>query len=174
VDINEYASSQLPEVKEWIAAMNKLMIDGSCRVTSTVVSNSKRTDGKFSYASRKSKKTVCIINIGTSGCYISLRGNHFIHPNQTMTNNILDELPENMFSFVIKGTGCGLGTCITHDYMVNPDHKCVHGHAEVFTYKRQKSFRCKYGGYKFVLDKTTEFNILKKWINYEISWKPED
>ena len=170
VTTNEYANSLPPEVKEGIAKLDKLMLEVGCRVAAGVVSNSKRTDGKFSYTSRKSKKTVCIINIGTSGCNISLRANHFIHPNNTNTGNILDELPEDVFNYVIRGAGCG--SCVNPDLSINTGHKCVHGHAEVFEYNGIKSYRCPHYGYLFKLDTATDFEMLAKWIEYELAWGP--
>ena len=171
VKINEYASTQPPEVRKGIALLDKLLTDGNCRVTAGVVSNSKRTDGKFSYTSRASKKTVCIINIGTSGCNISLRANHFIHPNHTNIGNILDELSEDVLNFVIKGAGCGV--CVNPDFSTNTSHKCVHGHAEIFSYKGKMSYRCPHYGYFFMLEKATDFEMLAKWIEYELAWKPQ-
>jgi len=144
------------------------MIDSGCRVASSVVSNSKRIDGKFTYTSKRTKKSICIINLGRSGNYISLRGNHFIHPNGN--KNILDELPEEVLGFVLKGAGCKLGYCLDLDYTINQDNYCVHGNAEVFEYNKQKSHRCPYNGWRFDLIETTDFKILSKWIALEVMW----
>ena len=149
------------------------MLDNGCRTAAGIVSNSKRTDGKFTYTSKKSKKTVCIINIGTSGYNISLRGNHFIQPNNTNIGNILTELPESVFNYVMTGAGCKLGACLNHDYSVNNNHKCVHGHAEVFEYNGQKSHRCPHYGWKFELSKVENFEMITKWIKYELAWRPD-
>ena len=165
VDINEYASNQPLVVREWLSTIDKLMIGDNCRVASSVVSNKKRTDGKFSYVSKKTKKTVCIINMGTSGNYISMRGNHFIYPGGK--ENILDQLPKDMFDFVIKGAGCEPGHCLNFDYSINQDNYCVHGNAEVFEYNGQKSFRCPHNGWKFDLNEITNFEMLTKWIRLE-------
>lgn len=168
IDINEYAAFQPPKVRAWLAEIDVLLRNGGCRVVSSVVNNKKRTDGKFSYTSKRTKKTVCIINIGTSGHYISMRGNHFIHPNSK--ENILDELPEDTLDFVLRGAGCGAGHCLNLDYSVNTDNSCVHGNAEVFEYKGQKSFRCPHNGWNFNLNETTNFEILTRWIALEIAW----
>ena len=168
VDINEYANNQPKAVRDWLAGVDKLMRDGGCRGISSVVSNSKRTDGKFTYTSKRTKKTVCIINMGTSGNYISMRGNHFINPNGK--ENILDELPEGMFDFVMKGVGCGLGHCLNLDYSINHNNSCVHDSAEVFEYNRQKSYRCSHNGWRFDLSETTNFDMLTKWIMLELAW----
>ena len=169
VDINEYASSQPPQVRAWISKIDKFMIENNCRVVSSVVSNKKRTDGKFTYTSKRTKKSVCIINFGTSGDYISMRGNHFIHPNGK--ENILDELPEDVFDFVMKGVGCGLGHCLNLDYSVNQDRDyCLHGSADVFEYNGQKSYRCSHNGWRFDLIETTNFEMLSRWIALELAW----
>ena len=170
VCINEYANSLSLEIREWLAKIDKLMIDNGCRTTTGIVSNSKRTDGKFTYTSKKSKKTICIINIGTSGCNISLRANHFMYPNHTNIGNILDELPENILSYVMKGAGCNLGACLNHDHSVNQDNECVHGHADVFEYNGRKSHKCPHYGWKFDINDTDNFDILIKWIEYELVW----
>ena len=172
VNINEYASSLSPEIREWLTKVDNLMLTNGCRTTTGVVSNSKRTDGKFTYTSKKSKKTICIINIGTSGYNISLRANHFMYPNQTNVGNILDELPEDVFNYVINGAGCNLGACLNYDYSVNQNNSCVHGHAEVFEYNGQKSHKCPHYGWKFDLNETQNFNIIAKWIEYELAWCP--
>ena len=168
IDINDYASNQPTQVRAWISEINEFMVDNNCRVVSSVVSNKKRTDGKFTYTSKRTKKSICIINFGTSGNYISMRGNHFIHPSEK--ENILDELPEDVFDFVMKGAGCKPGHCLNLDYSVNEDSNCVHGNAEVFEYKKQKSHRCPHNGWRFDLVDTTDFEMLSKWIELELEW----
>jgi len=167
-DINEYASTQPLKVKNWLIAIDKLMTDDGCRVISKTVSNSKRTDSKFTYASKKTKKTVCIINIGTSGCNISLRGNHFIHLNDK--ENILDELPEDMFLAVRGRVSCG---CRNPNHSINPDYDCVHGVAGLYTYKGETFLTCLYSGFDFKLDENTNFDILTKWIELEVAFDGE-
>jgi len=166
VDINEYAANQLPQVRVWLSKVDKFMIENNCRVVSSIVSNSKRTDGKFTYTSKRTKKSVCIINLGTSGCYVSMRGNHFIHSGGEET--ILNELPRDVLNFVMQGAGCELGHCLNLDYSINHDNYCVHGNAEVFEYNEQKSHRCPHNGWRFELDETTNFDILSRWIALEI------
>ena len=174
IDINEYAGSQPLPMKEWLAVVDKLMLDSGCRVASSVVSNSKRNDGKFTYTSKRTKKTICIINIGTSGCNISMRGNHFIFSKGN--ENILDNLPKDVFDYVIKGAGCKPGEgCLNDDYTAKRgtykgNNPCMHGVAEVFEYKGQKSHRCPHYGWKFDLKEAKNFEILMKWIALEIAW----
>jgi len=168
VEITAYANSQPPEVRGWLVAVDKLMTDSGCRVVSKVVSNSKRTDSKFTYTSKKTKKTVCIINIGTSGCNISLRSNHFIHPNGK--GNILDELPEDMFHTVRGRASCG---CRNPDHSVNLDYDCVHGVAGLYTYKDETLLTCLYGGFDFVLNESANFDILTKWVELETAFDGE-
>jgi hypothetical protein len=167
-DINEFASSQPQKVKEWLVMIDKFMLDGRCRIDSKVVSNSKRIDGRFSYTSKKTKKTVCIIIIGSSGCKISLRGNHFIHPNSK--GNILDELPADMFSVVKKRKSCG---CRNSDHSINYNYDCVHGVCGLYIYKKKTFVTCLYSGFDFALDDTTNFDMLTKWIVLESSFGGE-
>ena len=168
VDINDYANSQPPKVKLWIAEIDKLMRDNNCRVVSSVVSNKKRTDGKFTYTSKRTKKSVCIINMGTSGNYISMRGNHFIHSNGE--GSILDALSDDMFTVVRGRASCG---CRNPDHNINPDYDCVHGVAGLYTYKGETLITCLYGGFDFVLNETTNFDMLAKWIALEAAFDGE-
>ena len=168
VTINEYANSLSPKIRDWLAKVDKFMLDNGCRTNSNVVNNSKRTDGKFIYTSKKTKKTVCIINIGTSRCNISLRGNHFIHPNGK--GNILDELPEDMFSIVRGRKSCG---CRNTDHSINANYDCVHGVAGLYTYKGEMLVSCLYGGFDFTLNETANFDMLTKWIILEASFDGE-
>ena len=173
ISINEYAKSKLSnELKEWIAVIDKFMIDNGCKAESFLWGMG--AGGRFPYTSRKSKKPVCIIYINPdNGCSIALGGNHFIHPNQTNVRNILDELPQNMLDDVMKGADC-LGKCITHDYSINPDFKCSYGVADIFSYNGTKSLKCRHNPrFDFSLDKTTELEIFRKWIEYEVAWTPE-
>jgi len=168
MDINEYASNQPQSVKKWLAETDKLMRDGGCRVISSVVSNSKRTDGKFTYTSKQTKKSICIINIGTSGNFISMRGNHFMRPNGELT--ILDKLPQDIYNFIMSGVGCGLGHCLNLDYSINHNKSCVHDNAEVFEHNGQKSYKCGHNGWRFDLNEDTNFEVLTKWIELELAW----
>lgn len=174
LDINEYASNQPRTIREWLARIDKLMIDDGCRVASSVVSNSKRTDGKFTYTSKRTKKTVCIINMGTSGCNISMRGNHFIFPKGN--EMILDELSQEIFDYVIEGAGCKPGEgCLSDDYTAKQgiykgNNPCMHGVAEVFEYNGQKSHRCPHYGWRFDLNEAKNFEMLTKWIALELAW----
>jgi hypothetical protein len=131
------------------------------------------TNGRFSYISQKSKKPVCIIYISPdSDCRAALGGNHFIHPNHTCADNILDELPKVMLDFIMKGSQ---GSCICKslnpDNSVNPDHNCSNG-PDIFAYNGINSFSCRHNPrFDFKLDNTAEFEKLTKWIKYEIAWE---
>jgi len=179
VQITEYiAETQVPKkVKDWVIAIDKFMLDSGCRVEGFA-------SGRFQYTSRKSKKSVCVIYVGADGCGISMRGNHFVLPNDTSVNNILDELPETKLNSVMDGIGCEVLTaiikgdetimqrCLKKDYSVNPEHKCAYGIADVFGHNGVKSFRCGHNpGVYFNLDESTDFGLIKKWIVYEIAWK---
>ena len=172
VDIKEYAETRLPEeVKNWIAAIDKFMVENGCKVDASITMRG--TNGRFSYTSRKSRKPVCIVYISPDGCTIALQGNHFIHPNHTSVNNILDELPKNMLDTVMKGAfGSCAAACINPDYSVNLAFKCTYGVADVFAHNGVKSFSCRHNPrFHFALDETADFEMLKKWIEYEIAWK---
>ena len=177
VCITEFAESRLPDkLKDWITDINKFMVDNGCRVEAF--------NTRFQYTSRKSKKSVCVIYMGADSCGISIRGNHFVHPNHTSVNNILNELPENLLNTVMEGIGCSVLTsiikgdehtmqrCLKNDYSINTEHKCSYGIADVFSHNGVKSFRCRHNpGVYLELDESADFKLIKKWIEYEIAWK---
>jgi hypothetical protein len=79
IHIIEHAQPRLPQrITDWLTVIDKFMLDNGCR--SEASTTNRGADGKFSYTSRKSKKSVCIIYINSDGCIISVRGNHFVHP----------------------------------------------------------------------------------------------
>jgi len=152
----QFAAPQLPEIRDWICDIEKLLVDGGCKLSTFFLSNT-NGDGSFSYASRKSKKTVCRIAMGIAGCLVEIRGNHF-----TNENNILPELPQSMLS-VVKSGRCG--ACAGG----NPNFiSCRHGGPFKFTYNGENLERCAFGGYVFSLDNAAERELLKKWTKYEL------
>jgi hypothetical protein len=164
-DINQHTATQPQIVRDWIAKMDKFMRDAGCNVQAKVVSNKVRTDAKFTYTSKKTKKTVCHINIGTSGCTISLRGHHFMFPGSEV--NIMDEFPELAKK---KPFSCG---CRKPDYSINPSSACVHGIAGTYTYKGEIYAKCAYSGFDYVLNEATNFALITRWIELEATFNGE-
>ena len=151
-----FATPQPPQIRDWICDAEKLLVDNGCKLSTFFLSNT-NGDGSFSYASRKSKKTVCRIAMGMMGSLVEIRGNHFANE-----KNILLELPQNMLN-VVKGGGCG--ACAKGD----PNFvKCRHGGPFKFAYKGENFERCAFGGYVFPLDNAAERELLKKWLQYEL------
>ncbi|MCL1787690.1 MAG: hypothetical protein FWG38_06860, partial [Defluviitaleaceae bacterium] len=164
-DINQHAGTQPQIVRDWIAKMDKFMREAGCTVQGKVVSNNARTDAKFVYTSKKTKKTVCNINIGTSGCNISLRGHHFMFPGGS--GNILDEYPELAKR---RPFACG---CRKPDYSINPGSACVHGIAGTYTYNGELYAKCAYSGFDYALNEATNFDLLTRWIELESTFDGE-
>ncbi|MCL2604158.1 MAG: hypothetical protein FWD90_06740 [Defluviitaleaceae bacterium] len=164
-DINQYAATQPLVVRDWITKMDQFMRGVGCNVQSKIVSNKVRTDAKFTYTSKKAKKTVCHINIGTSGCDISLRGFHFMFADGSVT--ILDEFPELAKK---KPFACG---CRKPDYSINPGSACVHGIAGTYTYKGEIYAKCAYSGFDYVLNEATNFALITRWIELESTFDGE-
>ena len=155
----DFANSQAPEVRDWIVNLENLLISHKCKISCFSLSNTNGS-GSFAYASRKGK-TICRINMGIQGSEILIHSNHI-----TDNNNILAELPENMLNIVKNSPGCG--KCKER----NPDTfvRCRHGGAVKFTYNGKNYKRCVFEGHAFPLNNTTEFALLKKWIEYEIAF----
>ena len=152
----EFAAPQPPQIRDWICGAEKLLLDSGCKISTFFLSNT-NGEGSFSYASPKSKKTVCRIAMGITGSLIEIRGNHFANE-----DNILPRLPGSMLNTVKSGRcgGCAEG---------NPNFvSCRHGGPFKFTYKGRQLERCVFGGYIFSLDSTAERDILKKWLAYEL------
>ena len=156
----EFANSQPPDLKSWIICLEKFLMDNGCKIVTFSLSNT-NGGGSFAYASRKSNRTVCRINMGISGSEIVLKGNHFGDK-----NNILSELPESMLNVVKSVRGCG--DCEAR----NPDtfKYCRHGGAYKFSYDGSDYECCVFEGYTFSLSEASaeERELLKKWIRYEL------
>jgi hypothetical protein len=153
--ISEYAKTRVPqETADWLAEIDDFLISNNCKAETSVTM--KGTHGRFSYTSRKSKKTVCIMYITPDDRRISVRGNHFVEPNESCVNNILDELPKGLYDYVMKGAG-------REGHIVSPIY---------FVHNGVRSHRCKENpGWNFDLYDTANYGILRKWIEYEIAWK---
>jgi len=153
----EYANPQSPKIKDFIVSLEKYLTNNGCKISCFSLSNT-NGDGSFSYISRKSKKTVCSIAMGIRGCELSICGNHF--SNET---NILSELPENMLDLVKAGRGaCGK--------MKEADFKCKHGGHFIFKHNGETFEICKWGGFNFVLDDESDFELYRRWIDLELAW----
>ena len=93
IHINEYASPQTPEIREWIKSIDNLLTNNGCTM---VVS-----DGKFQYTKRGKSVTygmVCIIEMGITGCFITPGVNHLANP-----DSITRILPDDMADMLKSG-----------------------------------------------------------------------
>jgi hypothetical protein len=153
----EFANPQPLRIRKWIADLEKHLLANGCKISCFSLSNTNGS-GSFSYVSRKSKKTVCSIQMGIIGCQISICGNHFSNE-----SNILSELPEYMLNFVKGGRGvCGK--------MQEPNFKCKHGGHFIFKHNGETFEICKWGGFNFPLDSNSNFELYQKWIDMELAW----
>jgi len=151
----EFANAQPPQIREWIIAAEKLLMDNNkCKISCFYLSNT-NGDGSFSYVKRG--KTICRIAMGMGGSLIDIRGNHFANE-----VNILPELPKHMLD-VVKSGGCG--ACAEND----PNFiSCRHGGPFKFTYNGENLERCAFGGYTFSLDNADDRKLLRKWLELEL------
>ena len=153
---SEFAHPQPPKIRNWIVNLEKHLIENGCKISCFSLSNT-TGGGSFSYVSRKSKKTVCSINMGILGCEISIHGNHFSNE-----RNILAELPEDILNFVKIGRSvCGK--------MREPNFKCKHGGQFTFTHDGETFEICKWGGFNFALNSESDLHLYRKWIDMELA-----
>jgi len=152
---HEFANSQPPEIREWIIAAEKLLMDNKCKISCFYLSNT-NGDGSFSYAKRG--KTICRIAMGMGGSLIDIRGNHF-----TNESTILPDLPSHMLNTIRQG---GCGNCADNPNFV----ACRHGGPFKFTYNGENFERCAFVGYTFSLEDALDRDVLKKWLEYELAF----
>lgn len=157
VNINEFVGSLPPEVRGWVADMDKLLTDGSCKVVGEIQNFT--GSGAFTYTSRKSKKVICKIHIGISGCGVSPNANHLEKP-----NNIVAELTDDMLDNMKSGPGCG--SCAKKDPTFV---HCRHGGPFKFKHNGQHFDRCRFYGFGFPMDSVQERDLLMKWIELELA-----
>lgn len=152
-----FANPQSSQIRNWIVNLERHLMASGCKISCFSLSNT-TGGGSFSYVSRKSKKTVCSINMGILGCEISIHGNHFSNE-----CSILAELPENMLNFIKTGRSiCGK--------MQEPNFKCKHGGQFKFTHNGETFEICKWGGFNFALSDKSDLPLYRKWIDLELAW----
>jgi hypothetical protein len=108
----------------------------------------------FSYTSRKSKVSICKINMGIYGGTVKIQGNHFSNK-----KNILTELPENMLEIMKNGKKCSECT-----YKNHTDHTA----GFKFTHKKEDFQICRWSGFTFPIDTTVDLKLIEKWIELEL------
>lgn len=157
VYLNQYISTQSPEIVRWLTDIDKLMIDSNCRVDGDTINFG--CGAFFVYASRKSKKKICKIEMGVAGCTIQLWGNHLSAP-----DNILPDITESMKTIVKNGRECG--ACASND----PNFiRCAHGGAYKYELDGKYYERCCFHGFCFDTFDAHERELLIKWIKMELS-----
>ncbi|MCL2522574.1 MAG: hypothetical protein FWE36_06925 [Erysipelotrichales bacterium] len=149
---NELISEQSEEIKRQIIKMNKLLIDGGCKVA---VDNK----GNFTYTSKNSKKIICRITMNEKGSSIRPNTN-----NAKSLNNITAQLPESMLEVMRSTRGCG--GCAKK----NPDFiECSHGGPFQFSHNEENFESCRFVGFNFNLNNIEICDLIAKWIEIELA-----
>lgn len=156
IQISDYATSCQVDIKHWIVNLDKFLLENGCKVVAKGMKILYRGNGSFEYTSKKTKLKICHIDIRIAGAQITLYGNHFAE-----TDNIINELPDDMLHIVKNNKGCkpcsGPMTCT----MV--------GRYFPFTQNNQEHLCCG-GGFRYELNENTDLQLLKKWIEKELDW----
>jgi len=153
------------DIKNWITDIDKLLCGSGCKIdahhaVSLQKSHLKAKDSEtnivFTYTFRKSGNRVCRIYIGEEECRVFPYGNHF-----TYSDSILTKLPESMLDNMSDGS-CECSGCATK----RPD---LVTHSFRHTHKGKSYNRCKHAGYEFLLDKAEERELLREWLEMELT-----
>jgi len=147
---SELVNLQPPEIKDWIIKTDKLLIDGGCKAA---VDNK----GNFTYTSKLTKKIICRITMGESGCSIRPNTNH-----AASSHNITAKLSQSMLDIMRNTRGCG--GCAKK----NPNFiECKHGGPYQFAQDDEKFESCRFVGFNFSLD--NDRDLLEKWVEHELA-----
>ena len=151
---NELLHFQPAEIKDWIIGIDKMLTEGGCKAA---VDNK----GNFTYTSKQSKKIVCRITMNEFGCLI--RPN----TNIAISSDAIDaELSESMLDAMRGARGCG--GCAKK----NPNFvQCGHGGAYKFIQGGESFESCRFVGFNFALDDAKERELLKKWLECELTYE---
>ena len=160
VNINEYANTQPPEIKEWVVGLDELLTQ-SCKVTGEV--RYFLCDGIFTYTSRKTKKVICKIDLRAKNSSATPNVNHF-----ESSNDILNHFTEFMLD-TMRRNHKHCGNCSKLNI---PDFvKCPYGKGEPYrlSCKGEDFELCQHYGFEFSIDNAEERDVLRKWIELELS-----
>ena len=72
------------------------------------------------------------------------------------------------------GANCGTGKCVNPDGSINAACECRHAPADVFIFNDKIALRCKHNPrFLFKIDEKLDFDIIDKWLEYEVLWRPK-
>jgi len=148
-------------MQAWIAQADDIMRSAGCRVARKPHKPNDKmdTDATFTYTSKHTKKTVCYLHIKKSGCWISLRGHHFLQPSNDLT--ILDEYPA-ILPRVKRVCGCRRA-----DNTIDPANACVHGVNALYAHNGETYQYCLFHGFDFAVNEESDFALLTRWVELE-------
>jgi len=161
VNIDEYANTQPPDIKEWVIGLDKLLTQ-SCKVTGEV--RYFLCDGVFTYTSRKTKKVVCRIDLKARNSSAIPGITHF-----EKSSDILNQLTESMLD-TMRNKNRNCRNC--SELNIFNFAKCPYGKGEPhrLSYKGEDFELCRYYGFEFLLNNEIDRNVLRKWIEFELTW----
>jgi hypothetical protein len=147
----ECVGTQPPDIRKWLIKLDGFLINNGCAATG---------DGggiiTIAYTSGKSKKWVCKLYFGVTGCRIRPNVNYI-----RRTSNAALDLPETMLQ-VLRDK------CCTNCY---GDEPCTHGGAFRFTQNGEDFAGCRsphHEGYKFTLENAEDRKTVMKWLGLEL------
>jgi hypothetical protein len=151
--LSDCVDTQPPDIKKWLMELDRFLLSNGCCVT-----GDKSGVSAIEYTSKKSKKWVCKLYFGVTGC--RLRPNV---DSMRRAGSAELELPETMLH-VLRDK------CCTNCY---GDRICTHGGPFRFTQNGEDFAGCRsphHDGYKFTLYNAEDRQALKKWIERELAW----
>ena len=161
--LDKFAGSEHPDVKEWIIAIDKLLLERNCKIKFKYYG---RGGTLFDFYSKKAKARVCRIYIGNTlgyfgkGCTLNLQGNHFATP-----YSIVNELPEDILYVLRNSRNCR--PC-------RDPRKCAMTGKYYEFSLGDKQYLCCGDGFKYVLNGQTPFDLFTKWVKNELQWSEND
>ncbi|MCL2372081.1 MAG: hypothetical protein FWC78_01590 [Defluviitaleaceae bacterium] len=161
VNIAEYATTQPPDIREWVISLDELLTR-SCQVVGEV--RYFLCDGTFSYTSRKTKNVVCKIDLKAKNSSAIPNVNHF-----EKSSDILNQLTE----FMLDTMRSKNRNCKNCSELNNPNFvKCPYGGGEPhrFSHKGEDFELCRHNGFEFLINNEMERDVLMKWIELELEW----
>jgi hypothetical protein len=152
--IRECLNSLTPEMATYITELDILLTENNCK--------NEGDPGNFKYAftytSKKTKKVVCKIAFGITGCSIKLNAEHI---NEYL--NFITKLPTDMLDIMKNGWNCAKAFDING---CNP--KCQAGFK--FKIDGTEYLKCRCLNFNFSINNATNREIIKKWFELEMSY----
>ena len=146
LELDDFTRAQPPEVKDWLARLDKFLLDNSCKMEV-------KNETSYTYVSKKTKKRMCAITSEIECIFIQPS---CYHSHATKSTPVV--LTENMLN-ILRNVHC-----------IGCRAVCLYGGPFTFTHNGEDFAACRAieAGYKFTLDNADERDVIWKWIEAEL------